>query len=97
MNAKNKIGSNILLVIFCIALTIIQLIILNKDSTSGENLTKMKAEIGNYDEENILLSQKIASSSSIVSISSKAKNLGFNDTNNSLSLNGPIPIAFSNR
>lgn len=91
-NYKNH-NINFLLVFGCGILMVIQLFILNKDSTAGESLADMKEQIMTTENENITLSQNIASASAIAAITVKAKEQGFAEGNKTLSVNGPIPIA----
>lgn len=72
---------------------IFQVLILNKESTEGEKLTVMIKEIEEIKLDNSRLMQKIASASSIATISSKAKDYGLINNQISVSLNTPLPIA----
>lgn len=93
---KHPLRTFIILTVFCLILAVVQVMILNKDSTSGELLTKMKAEIKLYENENIELAQKIASSSSITTIAERARKQGMTEGSRLVSLSSPLPIALSN-
>lgn len=76
-----------------VILAIFQVLILNKESTVGEKLTIVMEEIKETELENSRLMQKIASSSSMVTISTKAKGYGLTNNQITLSLSSPLPIA----
>lgn len=90
----NKIKITLIILIFIAAVA--QVVILNRDSTAGENLVKIGSEIDQVDKENQRLSQQIASASALITISQKAKELGFVSSNKIVSLASPPKLAFSN-
>lgn len=92
--SSSKIHSFILS-IFVAGIALIQVIILNQYSTKGEKLTEINLKINDVDKENTRLVQEIASASSMISISEKAKILGFLNTSAVVSFAAPPPIAQS--
>lgn len=80
--------------IFIVAL--LQVVILNRDSTSGENLVKIHKETEKAEKENIKLSQQIASASSLTTISQRAKLYGFISSQKIVSLSSPPKLAYTN-
>lgn len=83
-----------LLVIILVSFSIIQVYMLNKYSTIGTKLNQFETEIKKLEGLNINLSEKIASSSSIASISQKASNIGLSRTLEITSLDTPLPVAY---
>jgi len=72
---------------------IFRVVILNYDSTKGVEYELLNLKLKSLEIENSLLSQRIASSSSIISLSQKAKLLGFKSDTEIVSLYGPQPLA----
>lgn len=90
----NTDKSKIILSIFLNALLIfLQILIVNFDSTSGKEFDRLSSSLKEIQYENALLSQKIASESSILSIARKAEKLGFNSNKTVVSLYNPQPLA----
>ncbi|MBM3283322.1 hypothetical protein FJY90_03640 [Candidatus Gottesmanbacteria bacterium] len=92
---SNKYPFNIVLIIIAIFLAAIQVFLLNTYSTTGKDLTRMSEEIQDTERENSRLSQKIASASSLMTISKKAQQLGFVYSSSVISLTSPQPLAYS--
>lgn len=88
---------NIFLIVLVFIISGVQVIILNRDSTSGEKLTKIYREFDQVERENSRLSQQIASASAMVTLSVKAKRLGFVASQKFISLNSPQKLALSDR
>lgn len=86
---------NIFLFFGLLILSIVQVGMLNKFSTIGEELNVIKQQIEKQERENNLYSEKIASASSIASISQKAGSLGLLQTPILLSLDQALPVAYS--
>lgn len=87
---------NGLVLIISLALIILQVIVLNIESTAGENLTNLLQEIETVKKDNDEFFQKISSASSITTISLKAPNYGLiAGTQQVISLGKPLSIAFS--
>lgn len=85
---------NIFLIITIVISAILQVIILNHYSTAGEKLVSALKEIEAVEKENNRLDKKIASSSALATISSKAKQYGLTSNQQIVSLTAPLPLAF---
>ncbi|OGG03307.1 hypothetical protein A2W14_03770 [Candidatus Gottesmanbacteria bacterium RBG_16_37_8] len=72
---------------------ILQIVIVNFDSTSGREYDKLTKEVKQLQYENALFEQKIASSSSLITLTSKAKLLGFNSQTSLVSFHIAQPLA----
>lgn len=84
---------HLFLLLSVIILMVVQVLIFNKDSTNGKKLKDINRETKDIEEQNVLLTQQIASASSISTISNLAVGYGFNSTSNIVSLSGALPIA----
>lgn len=92
---RKKIFVTIVLLVLLFFLGVIQVLILNIYSTAGRQLTKITKEIEDVEKENSRLSPKIASASSLVTISTKAQMLGFNKSTSFISITLLPPLAYS--
>jgi cell division protein FtsL len=92
-----KVKINIYLLSIAAILVVIQVILLNRFSTIGDKLSNMDITIHKIGEQNSQLSEKIASASSMVAISDKAKKIGFAPSANIISLSSPLPVAYDSR
>lgn len=90
---RKKITSKILLVFLLVILAGLQVLILNKYSTSGGRLTFLASEISKTEAENSRLGKEVASSAAIMTISAKAQNLGLLGTSSTFSLSSPLTVA----
>ncbi len=81
------------LVISVIILSVVRIYVSNNISTSGVILGKVEEELNYYKTQNILLSEKVYSQSSLTNIASKASELGFVDSGTNFVLSGQLPIA----
>lgn len=72
---------------------VLQLFILNYDSTSGADFENVYNRLKEIKTANELLSQQVASSSSVTAIAVKAKELGFDSKKSIVSLYSPQPLA----
>ena len=79
--------------VICVLLVISLVIIRNFDSTQGREFDKLKTRLEGVEVENSILQQKVASASSILTISQKAEGIGFTSTKSVVSLYVPQPIA----
>ena len=79
--------------IMTVMFVIFRVVILNYYSTKGVEYELLNLKLKSLEIENSLLSQRIASSSSIISLSQKAKLLGFKSDTEIVSLYGPQPLA----
>lgn len=84
---------HLFLLMAIIILMVVQVLIFNKDSTNGKKLKDINREAKEIEEQNVSLTQQIASASSISTISNLAQVLGFTSTSNVISLSGALPIA----
>ena len=93
MIIKMKKLITILNIVIIITFIVMQVLILNHDSTSGQKLNLLLTEIEKVEKRNISLNQKIASVSAVASISQRASVYGFTTEREVISLTGPLPIA----
>lgn len=92
-----RVNINIYFLSISVILAVIQVILLNRFSTIGDKLSNMDITIHKIEEQNSQLSEKIASASSMVAISDRAKKIGFTPTANIISLSSPLPVAYDSR
>lgn len=93
MNKDNFRMISSALIMLLVFLAVIQVLILNKYSTIGDKLSILSETIEEIGNENSRLGQKIASASSMTTISAKAKEIGLKETGTPISLNSPAKIA----
>jgi len=79
--------------IVCLIIVILEIFIINYDSTSGREYEKLKKDLKELEMTNSLLTQKVASNSSLTTIAVKAKLLGFDVKKSVISLYNPQPLA----
>ncbi len=96
-----KIGRTFirLVPILAVMLAVIEIILINQLAGSGTTVRSVDLSVDTLRNENELLEQRVASASSLVSISSKAKDMGFIEPTKSqyLSiLSEQLPVAFNN-
>lgn len=84
---------NYLLLIFIGIAVVLQVIILNKHSTQGDELTTLSRQIAEINKENDIISEKIASLSAVTTIGEKARNYGLTSSVRVLSLTASLPLA----
>ena len=84
---------NVRLILISIALATLQVIILNRYSTSGQKLTDITTSVTDFEQENLKLQQSIASSSAIATIFHNANAIGLTVKPAIVSLSSPVPIA----
>lgn len=90
-----KTSVNLLLIIVLGMLSFVQVMLLNKYSTSGDDQTNLLIKIKEVEAENSRLVQNIASYSALATISVRADVIGFKPVKSSLSMTKPIPMAYS--
>lgn len=90
---KNKLTINYLLVVFIAFTVVVQVFILNKHSTIGDQLTLINQKSDMIEKENNQISQKIASLSAMTTIAEKAKEYGLASSSQVLSLATSLPLA----
>lgn len=79
-------------------LAVMEIILTNQLAGSGKTVRSMDLSVDALRQENKLLEQRIASASSLISISSKAKDMGFIEPTKSQYLSimpEQIPVAFN--
>lgn len=76
-----------------IVLSIVQVAVANRISTTGVTLSKLQEELKIYKKENTYLHERILAASSLTTISEKAIGLGFTEVNNKVFLSAPLPLA----
>jgi hypothetical protein len=86
---------NVIIIIASVILAVVQVVILNLNSTKGERLSLITEDIGIINNLNSQLQQEIASASALANISTKAKDFGFVQNKQVLSMGSSVPIAFS--
>lgn len=79
--------------VICVLIMVLLVIFRNYDSTSGKVYDQLNLELKEIEVSNSILSQKVASSSSIITIAQKAKLLGFISNKAVVSFYGPQPLA----
>lgn len=82
-----------ILVIIVISLSIVQIFISNKLSTSGIELAIIQFKIGKYKVENAILAEKLLTASSYTYISNKAEIEGFIESKSPIYISREFPIA----
>lgn len=90
---KNRIAINYSLILVIIFLILWEVIILNKHSTMGDMLTSFNLKLESYENENNLLSQEIASASSMISVTQKAQEYELVSSTKIFSLTSSVPLA----
>lgn len=88
---KNTI--NYLFLLILAFLVTLQVFLLNKHSTMGDDLTVLNKNIDEIEAENSNLSQKIASLSAMTTIGEEAKQYGLASSVQVLSLTSALPLA----
>lgn len=81
------------LVIIMIFLSVVQVVVSNSLSTTGQMLGKLDKEIQSYKKENTLLKEKLLSVSSLTNVASEAAHLGFVENKSNVFLTAPLPLA----
>ncbi|OGG26752.1 hypothetical protein A2960_01100 [Candidatus Gottesmanbacteria bacterium RIFCSPLOWO2_01_FULL_39_12b] len=97
MNNQKTVSLKFFLIFLNIILAGIQVIVLNRDSTTGVKLITLMKNYDKATHENSRLSQNIASESSIATIYLKAKEQGLGLSQKIMSLSSPLPVAFSGK
>ncbi|RJQ37951.1 hypothetical protein C4559_02630 [Candidatus Microgenomates bacterium] len=79
--------------IIVIFLSIVQIVVSNRLSTTGVLLSKLEEDIDYYDKQNSLLEEQLLLSSSLNHIASGALEKGFVKDNTRIFLTTPLPLA----
>lgn len=81
------------LIISIAILSVLQVLISNRLSTSGIELSKLNEQIKSYKKENYILSEKLFIATSLTSVASNASQIGFVENSEQVYLNAPLPLA----
>ena len=87
---------NIICVILIIVFAVLQVFLLNQDSTLGAQLTDLQLKEGEIVNINYHIEQQIASASALSTIVVKAGIYGFNSKQNIVYISSSLPIAYNN-
>lgn len=90
---KKTIRLIIMYVIIVVGLSVVQIFVSNTLSTDGIAMSMMEKKIQAYKKENILLSERIYTLSSLTNIASQAAQLGFTQSTGELVLTTPLSLA----
>ena len=90
-----KKSAIIVSLILCVVvvLSLIQVVVANRLSTTGIEVSKMQQTIRDYKHKNAILKEKILKEAAFTEIASKAATLGFVESKNNLYLSTPLPLA----
>lgn len=90
--------SKLLLVLFSfiLVLSVVQIIVSNRLSTTGIALGKIDQKVNMYNQENEKLREQLLTMSSLTQIASVASSLGFVSNKSQVVLTAPLPIAIRN-
>jgi cell division protein FtsL len=89
-----------LLPILAVTLAIIQIVLTNQLAGSGKKVRSVDITVDQIRQENDMLEQKVASASSLLTISAKATEMGFVEPSKSQYLTivpEQLPVAFNNQ
>ena len=92
---KRPVAIIIFLFFTIIGLSIVQVSVSNKLSTTGTDLAAIEQEISQYKRENIQLQEKILTASSYTQISQQAQSRGFVSSKSLVYLTTPPPLALN--
>lgn len=85
-----------ILPVVAVALMVLELVVTNELATLGNKVKAIEVKIESLQEENELLSQEVASSSSLVTIATRAKDLGFIKSSSTVSFAPEqLPVALN--
>ena len=90
---RKKTAINYLLITLVVILGIIQVYMLNKHSTMGDQLNLINKKVAEKEEDNNRLSQKIASLSAMTAITKQAELYGLVSSSQVLSVANSLPLA----
>jgi cell division protein FtsL len=85
----------IFFIVTIIGLSVVQVAISNRLSTTGIELENLQSQMAKYKKENTLLEEKVLEASALVNVSQKAKSLGFVDVKSQIYLSNPLPLALN--
>lgn len=76
-------------------LSVVQIVVSNRLSSTGLVLSKMQQDIADYKRDNTLLSQKLLEETSLTHIASMAAKLGFVETKAQVYVQTAMPVAIN--
>lgn len=97
MNQKRRNIFIYLIIPFVIVVAVIRVVVFNLDSTQGEQLVYLTGKIEELKSENERLTQRLASSSALMALTTKAQAYGYVSINYLTSLTSPLPLALLDR
>ncbi len=77
------------------SLSVIQVVLSNRLSTTGIELENLQTEIEKYKKENSLIEEKVLEASALISIESRAKASGFIESKSQIHLSNSLPLALN--
>lgn len=80
-------------ILLIVILSVGQVVVSNRISTSGAILSRLESAIKTYEKENYILSERLFLTSSLTNIASSAAELGFVSEKSQVSLTSPLPLA----
>lgn len=83
----------LLLIVAIGTLSIVQIVVSNRLSTTGIALGTIEEDLKQYKEKNALLEEKVLVTSSLTSIASSASSMGFVEKNSRIVLVDSLPLA----
>jgi len=83
------------LVLVIITLSLVQVVLVNQVSTTGEELVRIEKELHAYKKENFILKEQYLEASALSTISTKAKHMGLVTAQSQLYLSIPLPLALN--
>jgi cell division protein FtsL len=83
-----------ILLVIVLTLSLVRIYISNQIATSGVVLGQVQSEIDSYKTQNILLSEKLYTQSSLTNIAKEAAKEGYVAQSSDFVLNGQVPVAY---
>jgi cell division protein FtsL len=83
-----------ILLVIVLTLSLVRIYISNQIATSGVVLGQVQSEIDSYKTQNILLSEKLYTQSSLTNIAEEAAKDGYVTQGSDFVLNGQVPVAY---
>ena len=90
---KRSISFLTFLIGIIIFLSVVQVMVSSRLSTTGAEIGKLQEEIKKYEKENSILSENLLLTTSLTTIASNAAEIGFIETKSQFFLTTPLPLA----